>query len=150
MTAVLYLIMRNDIASMNPGKLAAQASHGSNAFVHHFHAYSQEQNMKPATDKHYAQFVINTFGFNEWENATPQGFGTVLVLEAKMHEIYAASQSMGAHGYVSGIIHDPTYPILDGEVVHHIPLDTGAYVFVPNKEKDFVASSFLRNFKLYR
>jgi hypothetical protein len=135
---------------MNPGKLAAQASHGSNAFVHHFHAYSQEQNMKPVSDNHYDQFVVNTNGFNEWETATPQGFGTVLVLEAKMPEIYIACQNMSDRGYISGIIHDPTYPILDGEVVHHIPLDTGAYAFVPNKEKDFVASSFLRNFQLYR
>ena len=30
---VLYIIMRNDLDSMNPGKAMAQASHASNAFV---------------------------------------------------------------------------------------------------------------------
>ena len=30
---VLYILMRNDMKSMNPGKAMAQASHASNAFV---------------------------------------------------------------------------------------------------------------------
>jgi hypothetical protein len=52
--------------------------------------------------------------------------------------------------YVAGVVHDPTYPIVDGDVVHHIPLDTCAYVFVPNKEKDEFASMMLKRFPLHR
>ena len=33
MTPVLYILMRTDMDSMNPGKAMAQASHASNAFV---------------------------------------------------------------------------------------------------------------------
>ena len=31
---VLYILMRKDLKSMNPGKAMAQASHAANAFVH--------------------------------------------------------------------------------------------------------------------
>jgi hypothetical protein len=51
--------------------------------------------------------------------------------------------------YIADVVHDPTYPILDGEVVHHIPLDTCAYVFVPNKENDKFASTILKKFSLH-
>ena len=44
MTAVLYILMRNDLNSLNSGKAMAQASHASNAFVSHFHAYMQNIN----------------------------------------------------------------------------------------------------------
>ena len=33
MTPLLYILMRNDMDSMNPGKAMAQASHASNQFV---------------------------------------------------------------------------------------------------------------------
>ena len=35
MTPVLYILMRTDMNSMNPGKAMAQASHASNAFITH-------------------------------------------------------------------------------------------------------------------
>lgn len=147
MTAVLYILARNDLASMNPGKLAAQASHASNAFVHHYHAYAQEVQARPVNlDTNIS--VIN--GFNEWEHATPQGFGTVLTLEGKMGEIETVVKLFKAIGYIAGVVHDPTYPILDGEVVHYIPLNTCAYIFVPNKEDDEFAAALLRKFPLHR
>ena len=87
--------------------------------------------------------------FNEWERATTQGFGTVLILEAKMVDINTAVSIFKSMGYVAGIVHDPTYPIVDGEVVHYIPLDTCAYVFIPNKEQDEFASMLLKRFPLH-
>jgi len=150
MTAVLYLIMRNDLSSMNAGKLAAQASHGSNAFVHHFHAYMQDANAKPVSRVSLSDVEATNKAFYEWENATSQGFGTVLVLEAKMKDVYPVIDLFAKNDHIAGIIHDPTYPIVDGEIVHHIPLDTGAYVFVPNKEESQFASNLLKHFPLYR
>lgn len=147
MTAVLYILMRNDIQSMNPGKGMAQASHASNAFVHHFHGYAQEYN---ARSVHESIEIATMNEFNEWERATTQGFGTVLILEAKMVDINTAVSIFKSMGYVAGIVHDPTYPIVDGEVVHYIPLDTCAYVFIPNKEQDEFASMLLKRFPLHR
>lgn len=130
MTAVLYILMRNDLDSMNAGKGMAQASHASNAFV----ALAQES---------------NTPGFDEWESSTEQNFGTVLVLAASMPEIVEAVSVMRKFEYLAEIIHDPTYPIVDGKVVHHIPLDTCGYVFVPNKEEDEIARFVLGRFSLH-
>ena len=147
MTAVLYILMRNDLNSMNAGKAIAQGSHAANAFVQHFHGFAQEYNSRSKQ----SYFETETMkAFNEWENSTTQGFGTVLVLEASMSSIYAVVNSFKGLGYIADVIHDPTYPIVDGEVVHHIPLDTCAYVFVPNKETDQLASSILKQFPLHR
>ena len=146
MTAVLYILVRNDMASMNAGKGMAQASHASNAFVHHYHAFCQENSAKATRD---IVKEINA-GFIEWENATPQGFGTVLVLEARMSEIKPTIDIFKSMEYIAGVVHDPTYPLVDGETVHYLPLDTCAYVFVPNKEEDVIASMFLKRFSLHR
>ena len=147
MTAVLYILMRNDMTSMNTGKAIAQGSHASNAFVHHFHGYAQEYNSKSVHEE-IETAVMNSF--NEWENSTRQGFGTVLTLEGRMSEFYPVISIFKSLGYVSGVVHDPTYPIVDGEVVHHIPLDTCAYVFIPNKEKDEFANALLKRFSLHK
>jgi hypothetical protein len=147
MTAVLYILMRNDLASMNAGKGMAQASHASNAFTHHFNGFSQEINARPVNMEENVKTIK---GFNEWENSTSQGFGTVLTLEAKMAEIKPVVDIFKAMDYIAGIVHDPTYPIVDGEIVHHIPLDTCAYIFVPNKEEDQIASMLLKKFPLHR
>lgn len=145
MTAVLYILMRNDLASMNSGKAIAQGSHAANAFVYHLQAFAQVYNAKP-TDSGLP--VLN--GFSSWENSTPQGFGTVLTLEGKMSSIYDTVDIFKKLGYIASVIHDPTYPLVDGEVVHHIPLDTCAYVFVPEKETDMIAKTLLSSYPLHR
>lgn len=147
MTAVLYILMRNDLDSMNAGKAIAQGSHASNAFVQQFHAYMQEANAKPVNT---GIVEHNRKAFYEWENDTSQGFGTVLVLEAGVKDIQTTVDIMKAMDYISGMVHDPTYPLVDGKVVHYIPLDTCAYVFIPNKEQDTIASAVLGNFPLHR
>lgn len=147
MTAILYILMRNDLESMNPGKAMAQASHAANAFVHHYNGCAQEYNPKSAHDNIETETMK---GFNEWEQATPQGFGTVLTLEARMADISPVVSIFKSANYVAGVVHDPTYTIVDGDLVHYIPLDTCAYIFVPNKEKDSFASNWLKKFPLHR
>lgn len=146
MNPVLYIIMRNDLDSMNPGKLAAQCSHASNAFVYAYRELIQQSSVNQTDDKtakiHKA--------FNQWQNQTTQGFGTVLVLEGLMPDIVNALDTMSSWNYLADVIHDPTYPIVDGSAVHYIPLDTCAYVFVLDKDTDIVASAELSKFKLHR
>lgn len=110
---VLYILMRTDLDSLNPGKAMAQASHASNAFVHR---WGKEKTVK------------------EWQCETEQGFGTVLVLGVTGDELYKVVESVDydlrfKEDVYADIIHDPTYPVQDGEVVHHIPIDTCGYVF---------------------
>jgi peptidyl-tRNA hydrolase len=146
MTPILYILMRNDLDSLNSGKAMAQASHASNTFVQHFHAYMQRQQTAPES----AQTQKIRTAFYEWENSTTQGFGTVLVLEAGIKVIEQVVAAFKTAEYLAGVVHDPTYPLLDGKVVHYIPLDTCAYVFVPDKPSDTFSSYILKNIPLHR
>ena len=107
----LYILMRTDMASMNPGKGMAQAAHAANAFVHDWGESSE--------------YVSG------WQKQTPQGFGTTITLavpnEAAMIDMIAIADALG---YPASIIHDPSYPVRDGEVTHLIPIDTCGYIFV--------------------
>jgi len=129
MTPVLYILMRNDLDSLNPGKAMAQASHASNQFVHNF---------AQGTD---------TELYNMWSNETTQGFGTVLVLSVNETQLQSSIMMAEKHLSHCGIVHDPTYPIQDGEVVHHIPLDTCGYVF--GDKEDPVINAILGLFPLH-
>ncbi len=114
---VLYILMRTDLASMNAGKGMAQASHASNAFVRHV----EDSRIKKTKE---------TIGlFNKWSNSTLQGFGTVLVLGVNEIQMRTAVDVAKSLDFVAGVVHDPTYPLVDGDFVHFLPLDTCAYIF---------------------
>ena len=104
MNPVLYLIMRNDIPSMNPGKLAAQACHVGHAFKHEFVKNKQ---------------AVKNLGklFKAWEKQTTQGFGTTITLGATGTVI--CGYGLGYFGNCfEGPVYDPTYPC-------EIPLEVG-------------------------
>ena len=110
----LYVLMRTDLASMNPGKAVAQGAHAANQCVHEIAvAGSVEQRAMLA----------------EWETQTGNGFGTTITLgvsEAAMRSAILVARSLGLH---ADVVHDPTYPLIDGEVLHLLPLDTCAFIF---------------------
>ena len=134
MTPVLYILMRTDMESMNPGKAMAQASHASNAFV---------QSAEPG-------YNIDETLFNTWKESTPQGFGTVLVLgvtEVQMKTAVEIAESFGVDKFPCDIIHDPTYPLQDGDTTHFIPVDTCGYIF--GDKDDLMLQSIIGNFELH-
>lgn len=107
----LYILMRNDLDSLNSGKAVAQGSHAANQMVYDARFSEETKNM-----------------VDQWSSEA-YGFGTCLVLsvnESQMRSSVALAKSLGIH---SGITHDPTYPLRDGETLHLIALDTCAYVF---------------------
>ena len=128
---VLYILGRTDLESMNPGKLAAQASHASNAFRHEWGHES----------------VWNAGLYKMWHTQTTQGFGTVLVLGVNEEQMQTAVKVAHALNFACGIVHDPTYPVRDGECAHFIPLDTCGYVF--GNKNDPMLKSLLGHFELY-
>lgn len=86
----LYILMRNDLSSMKAGRVAAQASHAANAFIH----------------KHGG--FIDRVG--EWQKQTPQGFGTAIVLSASHDEITDALGRAHKAGITcSDAVKDPDY-----------------------------------------
>ena len=131
MTPVLYILMRTDMDSMNPGKAMAQASHASNAFITH-------------SLKHPAQQGDLV---DAWQNSTPERFGTVLVLGVTEGQMQTATLVGDRCGYLSGVVHDPTYPLQDGDTTHFIPVDTCGFVF--GDKDDTLLQSIIGNFELH-
>ena len=123
---ILYILIRNDLPSMNAGKAMAQASHASNSFVKKYGAVKEVK---------------------EWASETSQGFGTVIVLSSNKKQLDSAVHNSD----VADIVIDPTYPYIvnnelaelihmkhhtvdpivksDGSVVLHRKETTCGYVF---------------------
>lgn len=117
----LYILMRSDLDSLTPGRKMAMASHATNAFL---------KNVNQTTDKRLSKLL------DHWENETPQGFGTAIVLESKdVTPMYIAITSFknALQEYhkacAFGIVNDPDYIVKDGNIGHHISIDTCAYFF---------------------
>lgn len=119
----LYILMRNDLASMNAGKAVAQGAHAANQMT--------DRIQFPKTDEGEEDNSLHRSWLSEWMSATNHGFGTTIVLGVNEREMRWAVESAQRLGLPSGITHDPTYPLLDGPTLHQIPLDTCAYVFGP-------------------
>ena len=125
---VLYVLMRTDLASMNAGKGMAQSHHCGSAFAKHM-----EKNKDPLYEK--------------WFSETPQGFGTVLVLAVNEQQMRQAAKTAEMLQFVAGVVHDPTYPLRDGDTTHFLPVDTCAYVF--GDKNDPMLEAVVGNFPLH-
>ncbi len=153
MTPVLYILMRTDLPSMNPGKAMAQASHASNAFIHRMDT------------KGTGKTAINDM-VNAWRIETEQGFGTVLVLGAtgnQINNILTDVKTLLPADVMADAVIDPSYPYrVTGEIANIIMNDTiykgdaeftltrsettCAYIF---GDKDGSAGSLVRDLKLH-
>lgn len=114
----LYVLMRQDLASMNPGKAVAHGAHAGSQFESHV-----------ASIKESAPDVWA--GYLKWKESAHGFFGSTLTLtvnEAQMREAVAKFEMTRATA-LAGIVNDPTYPLRDGAFCHFIPLDTCAYLF---------------------
>ena len=90
---VMYLLMRNDMPSMNPGKLAAQASHVANACVY---------SIRNSQNSHLKKML------KMWEKETNFGFGTAICLAANEQKLWEIKHRNPTFHY--DIIEDPSYP----------------------------------------
>lgn len=114
MNEILYILMRNDLPSMNAGKAMAQASHASNWFVK---MYKGRKDVE------------------EWENATPCGFGTVLVLSANITDIVTAISGASLAKLPAQTVVDPSYPYrVNQEVASLIPIERDTIPRVVNSD----------------
>lgn len=87
---ILYILMRNDLPSMNAGKAMAQASHASAQFA---------KIMSKEDELDYA----------EW-SSEGDGFGTTIVLEGSLIDIENFMSTSDTGAYEKGNIFDETYP----------------------------------------
>lgn len=128
---VLAIFMRNDLESLNAGKAVAQGSHAANQMETVVRARKDLKNI-----------------FESWKHAG-QGFGTALVFEGSWNHIDAELAMLKVTknpNIVFGEILDPTYPLRDGQVTHHIPLHTCAWIFGMKSE----VSKYTGGFSLMR
>lgn len=122
----LYILMRNDMESMVPGKAIAQGSHATSVFT--------LEAERAANDTDATEML--QLGYRAWKASCVDAFGTTIVLGASEQQIkdiitevkFLSSVDETADSYY-GIVIDPTYPIRDGKVTHLVPLMTCAYVF---------------------
>lgn len=114
---ILYGLVRTDLLSLNPGKMAAQLMHAQ---------------------AHANKLVLDDLAFGDgwarsyegWRAQTSQGFGITLTLDCGEGATMAAVVAMAARaGFPAAVTHDPSYPLLDGRHTHIIPLDTCAWIF---------------------
>jgi peptidyl-tRNA hydrolase len=86
----LYILMRNDLPSMNAGKAMAQAAHASNQFIHEYGKASP---------------IIKG-----WQSA--YGFGTTIVLQTSGDRVFNICKNAKLHKLPAGHVYDPTYPYI--------------------------------------
>ena len=144
----LYLLARTDLASMTAGRVAAQCSHASNAFVEYMKGTMCETEQALECER-----LCNIWqGFrnendDDTYNQSGLGFGTVIVLAATGAEMYFSVNTAKIAGLHAGIVNDPTYPVRDGEVTYIISLDTVGWIF--GDKEDPRIKVILGDFKLY-
>lgn len=110
---IAYVLMRTDVPDYFGPKAQAQSNHAGTKMV--FDALSSGNNELVAE-------------LTEWEREAG-GFGTCIVLHtsaAEMRQAVSLAQLLGIH---AGIVHDPTFPVRDGDRYTTLPIDTCAYVF---------------------
>ena len=117
----LYILMRSDLDSLNPGKMVAQGAHAANQFTHEMDTIiaGMEQNNP----------VASYFLYQSWKTSTPHGFGVTICLDVSGQQLPLVVSAAKRANFVAGVTHDPSYPLLDGKVLHLLPLDTCGYVF---------------------
>ena len=126
---ILYIMVRNDMKSMNPGKAAAQSSHASNQFV--WDLTHPKSPLSPLYGKHPIHVEMLQKLHKNWV-ADRRGFGTVLTLGGTLQQIGASlsrARNSGNPQILYAWVTDPDYPVVDGNVVHHVSIDTCAYLF---------------------
>lgn len=114
----LYVIVREDMASMTPGRVAAQVAHA--------HGCAERA-------------LIKCKEWLEWKG--DRGFGTTIVLSNfdDYYKVYLNFTDLGKEllkgSIVSGVVVDSTYPIKDGNTTHFVSVSTCMWVFVTDMDK---------------
>ncbi len=114
---VLYILMRNDMNSLNPGKMVAQGAHAANQFS----AWCERHAEDPMWADAHAMSL-------EWKEQA-EDFGTTICLGVNGQTLTSAIAFLIGAGFPAGITHDPSYPFQDGETLHLLPLNTCGWVF---------------------
>ena len=112
-----YVLVRNDMDSMCPGRTDAQVSHATSDF--HEIMYMYRFDLPVPKDGSSLQWEAE---FAEWKEN--RRFGTTIVLSADYRTIKGVVDVAQRAGHLAGVTHDPEYVLKDGKTIHKIPVDT--------------------------
>lgn len=141
----LYILMRTDLESMNPGKAVAQGAHAANQFVHVVEKMRNDidgASIQGRPMDVFPEEYENIEMYDYWATRTGDGFGTTICLDVDdniLHRVINAGESMGM---IAGVTHDPSYPLRDGNVTHFLPLDTCGFIFGDKDELKILLGQF--------
>ncbi len=113
---ILYVLMRTDLPDYKSGKSMAQANHAGTLFSRNC--------AKLDPTKHRS----NLGHVHEWFEEG-QGFGICVVLAVTRRQMFEKMQLAHLGGLLHDVVHDPSYPVRDGDIMQHLPVDTCAYIF---------------------
>ena len=122
----LYILMRTDLDSLNPGKAIAQGSHAATMFSGEIHdRFAESTEVGDAWMQMYQQW--------QTDPATDRrlGFGVKICLAVNSEVQLRQKVTVARHlpMTLAGIVTDPSYPLRDGRVMHLLPLVTCGYIF---------------------
>lgn len=119
-----YFIPRTDMASMTPGRMMAQCSHGSHQIFKDIEEWEAINSKAYPIQK-----------FDEWRTEA-HGFGTAIILSPnenidQVTDFQNMKMCFERNEYVMcNIVVDPEYFVKDGDTVHIVPnVVTGIYFF---------------------
>ncbi len=115
----LYLLMRNDLSSLNSGKAVAHGAHAANQAVFEI------TNRYTRTSERGKMLRL-------WQDSTSLGFGTTIALTVNLAQLETSVKVAQALGHDAGITIDPTYPyMVDSETSGLIDPETITSPSVP-------------------
>ena len=132
----LYIIMREDLPDLTPGKLGAQAAHASSMFS--VYAERSGANGTPIS------------GYDEWER---QGghFGTTIVLRGTRDQVHRIVEIADRYDHIpSDQVNDTSYPFRTYEgKIFTMPVTTCAYVFIAADQQPCRTTEMLAEMELF-
>lgn len=124
---ILYVFVRTDLPSMNPGKAQAHSAHAANCFINT--AIIQSYQRPLVNSKGLCYYDIDPLVL-QWKNMTSQGFGTQINLKAPWELVkqtveFASEHPKNGISVFAELILDPTYPyyVPDEEIFNLISPD---------------------------
>lgn len=133
----LYILMRTDLESMNPGKAVAQGAHAANQFVHDIENIRSAMNGSTKGNR-----VRSIQMYDYWATRTGDGFGTTICLGVNEDQLERVVMAGQTSGMIANITHDPSYPLRDGDITHFLPLNTCGYIFGDKDELKILLGQF--------
>lgn len=99
----LYLLMRDDLNSMNGGKAVAHGAHAANQFM-----FEMERRMDADHEKGSA-LCDEVHAYKAWADSA-KGFGTTIALSMSLKELQTVVMVANSIGCMAAETVDPTYP----------------------------------------